>query len=59
MLDLSETLGEYDQSFIQVPFLFVLFSTLLNYFAYQYVIHELAGYSLFHLLFCFTKEETY
>lgn len=42
-------------------FSFFSFSSLLNllnYFAYQQVIHELAGQSLFHLLFCFTKEET-
>ena len=42
-------------------FSFFSFSSLLNllnYFAYQQVIHELSGQSLFHLLFCFTKEET-
>lgn len=47
LVELSETLGEHDQNFTLIPFLCILLSTHQNYFAYQYVIHELPGQGLF------------
>lgn len=47
LVDLAEIWGGHDQKFTLAPFLCILLSTHQNYFAYQYVIHELLGRSLF------------